>query len=239
MSSRRPGRWLRSLTIAAVLLACLAFIADRVAESIAEDRLAAAAEEEAARYDVRASETSVEIGGVGFLPQLVSGEFSDITLRMQQPTISKVPAQDLTVEMTEIQVPRELLTGDTSAPVSAASADLRLRLSPDAMTKLAARTSGVDGLKLRIVGGKLHARVSVEGVDASATVRPQTENGRIKATVDDLPAGVPSEIREEVNALLSKGIQIPELPFGAKLTQIAVEGQSLVLTATAADVELA
>ena len=87
----------------------------------------------------------MEIGGVGFLPQLVSGEFSDITLKMQQPTISKVPAQDLTVEMTEIQVPRELLTGDTSAPVSAASADLRLRLSPDAMTKLAARTSGVDG----------------------------------------------------------------------------------------------
>jgi DUF2993 family protein len=156
---------------------------------------------------------------------------------MQQPTISSIPAQDLTVAMTGIQVPRELLTGDTGATVAVDSAELRLRLSPDALTKLA-RTSGLEGLTLRIVGGKLQARVVVQGVEAGATVRPQAQNGRISLVVDDLPASVPSAVRDAVNSLLDKGIEVPELPFGASLKQIAVDGQSVLLTATAANVKL-
>jgi LmeA-like phospholipid-binding len=237
MSSTRPRRGLRSLAIAVVFLACLGFIADRVAESLAEDRLAAVAQDEAARYDVQAPDSSVNIGGFGFLPQLARGEFSRITLTMQQPTITSIPAQDLTVAMTGVQVPRELLTGDTGAAITVDSADLRLRLSPDALTKLAARTNDLDGLTLRIVRAKLQARVMVQGVEAVATVRPQTQNGRITLVVD-LPAQVPSAVRDAVNSLLAEGIEIPDLPFGASLKQVAVDGQSVLLTATAADVEL-
>lgn len=238
MSSTRPRRGLRSLAIAVVVLACLGFIADRVAESLAEDRLAAIAQNEAARYDVRASDSSAEVGGFGFLPQLVRGEFSRITLTMQRPTISSIPAQDLTVAMTGVHVPRELLTGNTGAAVRIDSADLRLRLSPDALTKLAARTSSLDGLTLRIVGAKLQARVVTQGVEASATVRPQVQNGRVRLLVDDLPAAVPSTVRDAMSSLLAKGIVVPDLPFGASLKQVAVDGQSILLTATAADVEL-
>jgi hypothetical protein len=219
-------------------LACLGFIADRVAESLAEDRLAAIAQNEAARYDVRASDSSAEVGGFGFLPQLVRGEFSRITLTMQRPTISSIPAQDLTVAMTGVHVPRELLTGNTGAAVRIDSADLRLRLSPDALTKLAARTSSLDGLTLRIVGAKLQARVVTQGVEASATVRPQVQNGRVRLLVDDLPAAVPSTVRDAMSSLLAKGIVVPDLPFGASLKQVAVDGQSILLTATAADVQL-
>jgi LmeA-like phospholipid-binding len=237
----RPRRGLRRLVIAIVFLACLGIIADRVAESLAEDRLAALAQDEAARYDVRASASSVEVGGYGLLPQLAKGEFSRVTLTMQRPTISSIPAQDLAVAMTGIQVPRELLTGDTGdtgAAVTVDSADLRLRLSPDALTELVARTSGLDGLTLRIVDGRLQARVVVQGVEAAATVRPQAQNGRIRLVVDDLPAPLPSAVREAVNSLLAKGIEVPDLPFGASLKQIAVDGPSVLLTATAADVEL-
>jgi hypothetical protein len=180
----------------------------------------------------------VEIGGFGFLPQLARGKFSRITLTMQRPTISSIPAQDLTVAMTGVHVPRELLTGDTGAAVRVDSADLRLRLSPDALTKLAARTSDLNGLTLRIVGAKLQARVVVQGVEADATVRPQVQNGRVRLVVDDLPAAVPPAVRDAVNSLLAKGIVVPDLPFGASLKQVAVDGQSVLLTATAADVEL-
>jgi hypothetical protein len=238
MSSTRPRRGLRSLAIAVVVLACLGFIADRVAESLAEDRLAAIAQNEAARYHVRASDSSAEVGGFGFLPQLVRGEFSRITLTMQRPTISSIPAQELTVAMTGVHVPRQLLTGDTGAAVRVDSADLRLRLSPDALTKLAARTSSLDGLTLRIVGAKLQARVVTQGIEASATVRPQVQNGRVRLLVDDLPAAVPSTIRDAMSSLLAKGIVVPDLPFGASLKQVAVDKQSILLTATAADVEL-
>jgi hypothetical protein len=221
-----------------VVLACLGFIADRVAESLAEDRLAAIAENEAARYDVRASDSSAEVGGFGFLPQLVRGKFSRITLTMQRPTISSIPAQDLTVTMTGVHVPRELLTGDTGAAVRVDSADLRVRLSPDALTKLATRTSGLDGLTLRIVSAKLQARVVTQGVEASATVRPQVQNGRVRLLVDDPPAAVPSTVRDALSSLLAKGIVVPDLPFGASLKQVAVDRQSVLLTATAADLQL-
>ncbi|MDX6237980.1 MAG: hypothetical protein QOG10_2795 [Kribbellaceae bacterium] len=238
MSSTRPRRGLRLLAIAVVILACLGFIADRVAESLAEDRLAVVAKDEAARYDVRAADSSVEVGGFGFLPQVARGEFSRITLTMQRPTISSIPAQDLTVTMTGVHVPRELLTGNTGAAVKVDSADLRLRVSPDALTKLAARTSNLNGLTLRIVGAKLQARVQVQGIEASATVRPQVQNGRISLVSDDLPTAVPSTVRDAANSLLAKGIVVPELPFAASLKQVAVDGQSVLLTATAADVDL-
>lgn len=236
MSSTRPRRGLRALVIVVVLLACLGFAADRVAESLAEDRLAAVAQDEAARYDVRASSTSVEVGGFGFLPQLVKGEFSRITLTMQQPTFSSIPAQDLTVVMSGIQVPREVLTGGTGAGVKVTTADLKLRMSPDALNRLA-RAGGLDGLTLRIVNSKLQARLVVQGVTASATVRPQVQNGRISLVVDGLP-GVPSAIRNAVNSVLARGIVVPELPFGASVKQVAVDGQSILLTATAANFEL-
>jgi hypothetical protein len=229
---------LRALVIVVVLLACLGIVADRVAESLAEDRLATAAKDEAARYDVRAASTSAEIGGFGFLPQLVRGEFASITLTMLQPTFSSIPAEDLTVAMTGVHVPRAVLTGGTGAAVKVDSADLRVRLSPAALTKLAARTSGLNGLTLRVVGAKLQARVAIQGVEAAATVRPQVQNGRIRLIVDGLPASVPSPIRDAVNSLLAKGIVVPDLPFGATLKQVAIDGQSVLLTATAANLEL-
>ncbi|WP_380108608.1 DUF2993 domain-containing protein [Kribbella qitaiheensis] len=237
MGSRRPRRRFRSLIVVLVILVGLLVVADRLAESFAEGRLATMAADEAAQYDVQAADTSVEVGGFGFLPQVARGEFSQITLTMDQPTISKVSAEDLTVVMKSIQVPRELLTGDTSAPVNVGTADVHLRLSPAALTKVA-RTSGLDGLSLQIVGGKLQARVTVRGVEARATIQPQAQNGRIRLAVGDLPSTVPSVVRNAINNLLARGIEIPELPFGATLKEITVDGQSVLLTATASDIVL-
>lgn len=240
MSSSRPRRALRALIVTLLILAALGVAADRVGESLAEDRLATAAADEAGQYDVRAAATSVEIGGFGFLPQVARSEFDQVTLTMREPTIEQIPAEDLTVEMKKIHIPRQLLTGDTSAAVTVEKADLKLRLSPAALARLTANTSGIEALKLRIVGGKLVAQATVRGMDATATVLPQARNGRIGLVVDKLALeGVPEEFRGVVGAVLSRGIVVPELPFKASLQQIAVEGQSVVLTATASNLELA
>lgn len=231
------GKGLRRLLMFIVILGLLGFVADRIAEQVAENRLAKLAADEAGRYDVKASDTSAEIGGFGFLPQLARGDFSKLTLTMDRPTVSSVPAQDVTAVMTGIQVPRELLTGGTGAEVVVDSTDVRLRLSPQDLTRLASRTSGLDDLTLRITGGRLQARVEVRGVDVAATVRPQVRGNRIRLLVDDLP-DQPEVIRQAVNSLLAKGIEMPDLPFGATLKQVAVEGQSIMLTAVAADLRL-
>lgn len=240
MSSRRPRRWLRRLVVTVAILAALGVAVDRVAEWAAEDRLAAMAQEEAAQYDVRAAETKVEIGGFGFLPQLFKQEFSTVTMTMRQPTFTSVPAEDLTVTMSRVHVPRGLLTGEPgAAAVTVDSTDMRLQMSPGELAKLAARTTGLDGLTLRIADGKLQAQLNVRGLDVKATVNPQVRKGRIVLAVAELGDDVPAVVRDAVKSTLARGIAIPSLPFDAKLKEVAVEGATVVLTATMADLKLA
>jgi hypothetical protein len=237
MSPKKRRRGLKALVIIVVLLAGVLIAVDRVGKSLAEDQLAKAAATEAARYDVRSSDTSAEIGGFGFLPQVAKGDFSKITVTMQRPSFSSVVAEDLTADMSGIHVPRELLTG-SSGVVTVDTTDVRLRMSPGALTKLTARASGIEGLSLKISAGKLLASVSVRGVDATATVRPQVAAGRIRLVVEQLPDEVPSVIRRAVTSLLAQGIGLPRLPFGATLKEAGIDGQSIVLTATASNLRL-
>lgn len=239
MSSRRPRRALRALIVTLLIVAGLGVAADRIGESFAEDKLATAAAAEASQYDVVAADTTVEIGGFGFLPQVAKSEFDQITMTMKEPTIDKIPAEDLTVQMHKIHIPRQLLTGDTSASVTVEKADLKLRMSPAALAKLTANTRGIDALKLQIVGGKLLAKASIQGMDVSASVRPQARDGRIGLAVDEASlTNIPQRLRGAVGAVLARGIVVPELPFKATIQQLAIEGQSIVLTAVASNLEL-
>jgi hypothetical protein len=237
MSSRRPRRWLRRLVVTVVVLGVLAVAVDRAAAWVAENQLATMAENEAAQYDVRAADTSVKIGGFGFLPQLARERFSKVTLTMKQPTFDSIPAEDLKVELHGVHVPRGLLTRTPGTAVTIDSTEVRLQLSPAELAEVAVRSTGVQGLSLDAVDGKLRAKLSVRGVEAAATLRPQVENGRLVLAVDQLSDAVPSFIRNAVRNQLSRAITLPKLPYGATLKQVSVEGNSVVLTATAADLE--
>ncbi|WP_433161829.1 LmeA family phospholipid-binding protein [Kribbella sp. CA-247076] len=239
MGSRRPRRWLRRLVVTVVVLGCLVVGADRAAAWVAEDRLATMAADEAAKYDVQAADTSVEIGGFGFLPQVVREEFSTVTLTMRQPTFSSVPAEDLVVTMDTVHVPRALVTGGSGTAVTIDSTEMKLRLSPAELTKLAARATNLENLGLSIVDGRLHAKLSVRGREVDATLSPKVEQGRIVLAVDQLSDSIPSVIRTTVSRLLARGITLPEMPFGASLKQVAVEGNSVVLVATADNLQFA
>jgi hypothetical protein len=230
---------LRRLVVTVVILGLLGIGADRAAAWVAEDRLATMAADEAAQYDVTAADTKVSIGGFGFLPQVVKEEFSTVTLTMDQPTFSKVPAEDLVVTMNGVHVPRALVTGGSGAQVTIDSTDMRLRLPPAELAKLAARATGVDDLTLSVVDGKLHARLTFRGRSVDATLSPKVDKGRIVLAVEELSDAVPSVLRDAVSSLLARGITLPELPFGASLKQVAVEGNSVVLVATADNLKFA
>ncbi|MEU4191350.1 DUF2993 domain-containing protein [Kribbella sp. NPDC026611] len=237
MSSSRPGRAFRRLLITLVVLALLLVVVDRAAAYVAENQLASMAEKEAAQYDVRAADTSVHIGGFGFLPQLVKEDFSKVTLTMKQPTFSGIPAEDLKVDLTDVHVPKALLTGDRGAAVTVDSTALRLQLAPAELAKLAARSTGLSGLTMAVVDDKLHAKLSLRGINADVTIVPKVSKGRIVLVVDQLSDSIPSFIRSAVKNQLARGIVIPKLPFGAQLDQVSVEGSSVLLTASAADLK--
>lgn len=239
MSPRRPRRWGRRLIVTLVVLCLLAVGVDRAAAWVAENQLATMAEQEAAKYDVRSADTSVKVGGFGFLPQLAREEFSKVTLTMKQPTFDSIPAEDLKVELNGVHVPRGLLTREAGTAVTVDTTDVRLQLSPAELAKQAVRSTGLEGLTMNVVDGKLHAKLSVRGVEADATILPQVQKGRIVLAVDQLSDAIPSFIQNAIKSQLSQGIRLPQLPFGATLKQVSIEGTSVVLTATAADLKIA
>jgi hypothetical protein len=232
MSSNSPGRWFRRLVVTLVVLALLAIVVDRAAAYVAQNQLASMADKEAAKYDVRSADTSVKIGGFGFLPQLAKENFSKVTLTMEKPTFSGVPAEDLKVELHDVHVPRSLLTQQSGA-VTIDSTDLRLQLSPRELSRLAVKSTGLDGLTMTVVDGKLHAKVAQRGISIDVPILPQVQDGRIALAVDQLSSSIPSVLRNALRNQLARGITIPELPFGAQLTGVTVVDNSIVLTATA------
>jgi hypothetical protein len=237
MSSTRRRHPFRTLLIVVVIVALLGFGADRLAESVAEGRLATVAATEAAKYDVQAADTSAEVAGFAFLPQVAKGDFTKITLTMREPTVEAVTAENLNLVMNDIHVPRSVMTGGAGT-VTVDNADLQLKLSPASLTKLVAASSGYRNLSLKIVDEKLQATMTVRGLKASATVIPEARNGRLGLQVGELPGEVPSVVGEAIKAQLAKGIKLPDLPFNATLKQFAVQDQSVVLTATASNLEL-
>jgi hypothetical protein len=239
MSSRKPRHWGRRLIVTLVVLGILLVAIDRAAAWVAENQLASMANKEAAKYDVTSSDTSVKIGGFGFLPQVAKERFSKVTLTMKQPTLDKVPAEDLEVDLTGVHVPRSLLTGGAGAEVTVDTTDVRLQLSPAELAKQAARSTGLSGLTMNVVGDKLHAQLKMQGVSADATVRPEVRSGRIVLAVDQLSDNVPSFLQSTVKSQLSRGISLPKLPFGATLKGVSVDGSSVIITAAATDLKIA
>ncbi|MFF1821633.1 DUF2993 domain-containing protein [Kribbella sp. NPDC058245] len=238
MSSRKPRRWLRRLVVTLIVLAVLAVAADRAAAWAAENRLASMAEQQAARYDLTAQDTSVKIGGFGFLPQVAKEEFSTVTMTMTKPTFSEVPGENLEVKMTGVHVPRGVITGDAGAQVTVDNTDIRLSLAPAEVAKLAARGTGLGGLKMEAVDGKLRAKLSLGEFAVDVAVTPTAKNGRVALAVDQISDNIPAAARELLKTRLARGISLPKLPYDATLKEVAVEGSSVVLIATAANLKL-
>jgi hypothetical protein len=238
MSSRKPRRWLRRLVVTLIVLAVLAVAADRAAAWAAENRLASMAEQQAARYDLTAQDTSVKIGGFGFLPQVAKEEFSTVTMTMTKPTFSEVPGENLEVKMNGVHVPRGVITGDAGAAVTVDTTDIRLKLSPAEVGKLVARGAGLNGLTLQAVDGKLKTNLSLRGISIDATVTPTADKGRVALKIDQISDSVPSVVRDLLQARLARGISLPKLPYDATLKEVAIEDGSVVLIATAANLKL-
>ncbi|GAB3947468.1 hypothetical protein GCM10029976_076800 [Kribbella albertanoniae] len=229
---------MRRLVVTLIVLAVLAVAADRAAAWAAENRLASMAEQQAARYDLTAQDTSVQIGGFGFLPQVAKEEFKSVTMTMTKPTFSEVPGENLEVKMTGVHVPRAVITGGSGASVTVDNTDIRLALSPAEVAKLAARGTGLSGLKLEAVDGKLRAKLSVGEFAVDVAVTPTAKNGRVALAVDEISSDVPAVARDLLKSRLARGISLPKLPYDATLKEVAVEGGNVILIATAANLKL-
>jgi hypothetical protein len=230
MSPSRQGRGLRRLIVTLVVLAVVVVAADRIAAAVAQNQLAAMAQKEAAKYQVRSADTSVKIGGFGFFPQLIKEKFSKVTLTMGKPAFSKVPGENLTVDMTDVHVPRSLLFKQTGT-VTVGKTDMQVRLSPRELGRLAVKTTTIQGLSTEVVGGKLHLKYAANGINLDVPVVPQIKDGKVTLDVGDLPGSMPAALKSQ----LASGVELPQLPFNAQLTSVSIQDNAVVLAATVQD----
>jgi len=227
MSPSRQGRGLRRLIVTLVVLVVVAVAADRIAAVVAQNQLASMAQKEAAKYQVRSADTSVKISGFGFFPQLFKENFSKVTLRMGKPAFAKVPGESLTVDMANVHVPKSLLFKQ-SGTVTVGKTDMEVRLSPREVGRLAVKATGIQGLSMEVVGGKLHVKYAANGLNLDVPVVPQLQNGKIAFDLGDQAGSMPAALKSQ----LAGGVDLPQLPYNAQLTSVAIQDNAVVLSAT-------
>jgi hypothetical protein len=202
------------LVVVVILLGLLA-VADRIAVSVAEGRVA----DRLAGERPFAGRPDVSINGFPFLTQALDGVYDDIQVTGPGQPIGKLDPVRLDIHLHGVHLALSKATNHVDrVPVD--RGDISVIVSPQTL----AAASGVDGLTLTANGDQLTARgpVDVPGlgtITVSATGNLViTDDGAIGATltsVDGTKMSLPAGVLELAQKALGFNIPLTDLPFQA------------------------
>lgn len=241
---KRKG--LRVTLIIVIVLGGLLVLTDRVAASIAEDKVATLISQEAGNQGVTMTqEPDVDMGGWPFITQVFGGEYEQIDIAFRDITAQGVNLPELNVHATNVTAAMsDVLNG--AGPVIAQSMTADARLTYDSISDTLAQTDAP--VELSAEGEQLIVKSTVDvfgtqiPVEGAATIE-MAENA-VKVTVTEMTAvgmQIPpggEGLIQEFAAGLSKEIPLPPLPYNLTLSDVLVEPDAVVLSASAADVPL-
>ena len=227
---------MRALLVVLLLLGGLVLAADRIAEGVAEDRVAQLVAERGGL----AGEPAVEIGGFPFLTQAVRGRYDDVRISltgadMGQPegTSADVSLRGVEVALSDVlsgsvqQVPVERVDGTATLSYALLAA----QLGPGTTV-----TRDGDGLRVQ-------RTVEVAGVSVplTATGTVSVDDGAVLVDVDDASGAgvdVPDVLVDRVSDALDLRYVIPPLPFGLQVTGVAPADDGVRVAVGATDTVL-
>ena len=222
------------LLIGLVLLLLLLVGVDRVAEEVAEDRIA-----QQLTADL-ASEPTVEVGGFPFLTQALRGRYGSIQVS-GDTTQQGVRVAGFDADLEGARVPLRDALGGRVAAVPVDRLDGRALLT---YADFAAATR-VPGLQLAPAGDKVRVTgpVSVLGQDLtlSAVSAVSLEGSDVVLTAESFEVGgqeVPEAVTAAVSGRLDVRVPVSDLPYGLQLTEVRTSDEGLLLGGTARDVVL-
>jgi hypothetical protein len=223
----------KTLVVVLVLLLGLAFVADRVAVGIAEDRVA---QELAAQGGLQGT-PEVDIAGFPFLTQAVVGRYDDVRIALSADELGQPEGTRVDVELHGVRVPLGSVLSASVQQVPIDRIDGTATLSYDL---LAAQLGG--DTTLRREGDGLRITKSVELLGQTI---PLTAAGTVSLDGNDLivdvenatGAGVdvPRILVEQVADLLDLRYAVPPLPFGLRLTSVTPADDGVVVRVEATD----
>ena len=216
---RRGRRWI----IALVILVGLLVAADRIGAAVAESTLASQIQKD----QKLSQKPGVSIGGFPFLTQVISRNFSHVTVDIRGLVASGVPISDIHADLSGVHVS----SGYNSATVDNLTATAILNYS-DLSKAISNQVENIGTVTVsQGSDGQLKATYSLLGATVSAQVAASLQAGN---TIELKSAGVDAGgLGSLVQAVTPTGfdVKIPlgTLPFGMQL-------KSLVLTSNAADI---
>ncbi|SDD85356.1 LmeA family phospholipid-binding protein [Glycomyces harbinensis] len=235
----------RRVLIVLVIVVALAALGDRVANALAEgriaDEVAATAADNGAYSDQR---PEVTIHGWPFATQAWSGEFEQIDIDLRDVGAEGLVFPSLAMEARDVAADwRELADGGDAV---AGTLDVSGSISVASIEALMAEQTGFD---LAIDEEGVATVTSTEevggvSVDLQATGAIEVGEGELRFTpdaVESLTSGLPEQIQpliDDYAAQLTTSVTLPELPYGIQLVELAFEGDEVVISGSAEDVVL-
>ncbi|SDC14495.1 Protein of unknown function [Geodermatophilus telluris] len=229
---------MRALLVVLTLLVLLALGVDRVAEGVAEDRVATALQEAGAL----AGAPEVDLTGWPFLTQAVQGRYDEVRIGLTAEDLGR-PGTRADVTLRGVHVP---LSDALSGTVQQVPVD-RVQGTATLSYALLSRELGADTTLERAGDGlRVTRTVEVLGytVPLTATGDVVLDGDELVVVVEDAAAAgvdVPDLVVDRAVALLDLRYPV-ELPYDLQLTgvtpgddgvRVSVEGSDVVLAATA------
>lgn len=231
---RRVTFWVSFFVVLLVLLAILDRVGVVVAQRAAESKLAGYAQ-----FETR---PTVRVHGFPFLTQAIRGRYDDIEVSGKDVRLGDISRAKLDVHLRGAHISLSDLAGGhvNQLPVDRVAGTVTLPYD-----QLAQR-SGINGLTITPTGDqlKVSAPLPVPG-DGTTTVTAQgqltVDGDSLHLAVSNVQAGglqLPQAILDQLGRGLTASIPIPPLPYGLRITGIAVHGDGLAVAGAGTDVVL-
>jgi hypothetical protein len=241
---KRKG--LRVTLIIVIVLGGLLVLTDRIAASIAEDKVATLISQEAGNQGVTmTTEPDVDMGGWPFVTQVFGGEYEQIDIAFHDITAQGVNLPELNVHATNVTAAMsDVLNG--AGPVIAQSMTADARLTYDSISDTLAQTSAP--VQLSAEGETLVVKSTIDVFGTQIPVEGKGDielaENAVRFTVTEMsavgvqiPPGGEGLVQQFANDL-TKEIPLPPLPYNLTLTDVRIEPDAVVLSASANDVPL-
>ncbi|MBD7920303.1 DUF2993 domain-containing protein [Cellulomonas sp. Sa3CUA2] len=221
------AKGLVSGVVALGLVAAGAFVADGFARGSAEET---AADVLSQQLQVTGA-PDVQIRGLLFLPQLLTGSLDDVRATAAGVTLEGVETTDVVVDAADVSL---------DAPYRVGTVRLEATVPTSSLQRVVAERAQMD---VAVDGGVLRASGELFGIPLTAGLLPRVADGRLLVDVQEVTLGagtlelddLPGDVAERL-----VGIEVPleGLPPGVLLEQAVVVPEGVRFTAGGTDVAL-
>ena len=233
----RRRRWPIVLLIMVVLLGAIFVVADRIAVSIAQDRVAT----RLAGQRPFEGTPKVTIHGFPFLTQAAGGRYSEIEVSGTGQELAGMTGATVDAQLHGAHIPLSGVGGGVkTVPVDQVDVSITIALTQ------VARAAGVPGLTLTSRNGSVVATAPIDldglgHVTLSATVHLAITGGALDGSLTNLRAAsatLPSGLVAAAEQLLRIHVVLPNLGFDSAVATARTSGTDVVFTGSARNVTL-